>query len=254
MPRRGNIMPRGSLPPSISSRTPGLGAFHALDFESQEDSNVDFSAVMASLEANLEDAHGFKTHQHNQVAATDPKPPAATHGHQPRAKLPVKLYHPEHMRLKVLERRLSKDYAQQHRLYWNKNDMGQIRGEIANSLARLEMSHGPFEVVFTGIARVGDAEKNEYGGRKLAFVPEVTSAAAEFLCDEHEICVDGLSKRLSRFRYPYDEYMAKQMFARVDRREPESVVRDVIDAAHALLPVTVTYLPLEFYANQSFRA
>ena len=111
---------------------------------------------------------------------------------------------PDKVGMTVLERRLSAETAKRHRLEWNANDVGRLKGQIEDEIGRLSLPSPPWEMTLTTAIRVGDADRRSAGG-KFALVAEVEDKAAGMLASEHEIVVNGLGGVFKGFVYPYDE-------------------------------------------------
>ncbi len=164
-----------------------------------------------------------------------------------------KLYNdPEKIGITVLERRLSAEHARRHRLQWNANDIGRVRGHIEDEIARLDMAADELQLTLSAAVRVGDADRRSRGG-KFALVPEGHQKVAGFLAAEHEIVVNGLSGVFGDFRYPYDEYTPKLTVGRIYRGAEPAQVEACAGELHDLLaeqPLTVGLEDVVFFAHQ----
>lgn len=152
----------------------------------------------------------------------------------------------------VLERRLSAEHARRNRLRWNTNDIGRIRGQIADTIGYLGITTDDLTMSLTAAVRVGDADKRSNSG-KFALVPEATDPAAALLVQEHELVVEGLSGVFAKFRYPYSDYVPKLTVGRIYRgAEPEQVNACAAQLTEMLeeRPLTISLDPVVFFAHQ----
>jgi hypothetical protein len=161
---------------------------------------------------------------------------------------------PEKIGMSVLERRLSAEHARRHRLQWTPNDIGRLRGQISNELARMavgvSITDDELEVPLENVVRVGDADR---GGGKFALTPEASHPVSGFLAEEHEIIVDGLGGVFKNFRYPYDDYVPKMTIGRVYRGACPDQIQACATELEGLtreMPLTVTLDPIIFFAHQ----
>lgn len=155
--------------------------------------------------------------------------------------------------ISILEQRLARTHAQRNRIRWSKHDVGRIKGEIQNVLGRLELSGQKIDVTFDNVVRLGDADEKK--ARKLAIVPEQDSAIAEFLCNEHEIAMDGLTGALHKFRYPYSgDWIPHLTIGRVFKEVPYEDLGRAVKTVKRFLPLTLEIEPIKFVAEQEISA
>lgn len=160
---------------------------------------------------------------------------------------------PDRMGVSILEQRLARTHAQHNRLRWTRNDVGRIRGDIQNELARLSLSGRTLDLTLDNVVRLGDADEKK--ARKLALIPEQDKEIAEFLCSEHEIAVDGITSSLRRFRYPYSgDWIPHFTIGRVFKEVPQNNMNEAVRAIQILLPITVQIEPLKFFTQQEVTA
>ena len=233
MPRRNNLRRNTSKSylPRQKPHLPELGARHPIVFD---DALEDFFIrVEFGMESALYD-NEFLTEK------------------VPHKKSNYKLYDNSNSAgITIVERRLSAEYADRHRIKWTPNDAGRIRGEIQNELGRLAIpDEWPMKVTFDEIIRVGDAD--EQRSRKLALLVDQGSDVAEFLVREHEITMDGLGRAFRALRYPYDGYMPKFTVAALDRHLSNDVKNEAVYELRSLLPITAYIEPIRFTAHQDF--
>lgn len=151
----------------------------------------------------------------------------------------------------ILERRISRQYADKNRIKWSANDDGRIRKEIRDELGRLSIpNEWPMKVEFSTALRVGNADEEH--SRKIALIVDQQSHIAEFLVREHEITMDGLGKAFSALRYPYNDFIPKFTVAALNRRLPNEIKTEALAEISNLLPITAYIEPLRFTSRQDF--
>lgn len=159
---------------------------------------------------------------------------------------------PDRLGISILERRLSRRYGQKHRLQWTRQDVGRIRGEIENTIGRMELGGLPLKASMTEVVRLGsiDASEEQDPGRKLALIVDQSSPVAEFLVAEHEAAIDGIQTSLSRFRYPYSSFIPHLTVASIDRSVPDEEIGKSIKGIRHLLPLEIEMHPIKFTSHQ----
>jgi hypothetical protein len=155
---------------------------------------------------------------------------------------------PRRVGISVLERRMPRTYAQKHRIRWNPNDVGRIKGEIRNEIARMDLAGRPLDATFTDVVRLGDADENN--ARKLGLVLDQESDVAEFIVREHEIVVNGISGTLKRFRHPYSDFIPHWTVARINKEASRASMSNSIKAVRAMLPFTVQLQSINLFSQQ----
>lgn len=228
-----NPQPRSSLP-SVRAVQPEFGARHPIAYT--DDIDLFFSEVFIVLDEII--PQGVNVDNHAKV----------------KNKHQFRVYDdPKRVGVSVLERRLTRSYAQRQRVKWTRNDIGRIKGEIQNEIDRLGIDSSSLTGTFTNVVRLGDAEAGP-NARKLGLILDQESPISELLVSEHEIVVDGISGSLKRFKYPYDTFVPHWTLARI-ARVPEGKHGDEIHRAVAaiqhLMPITVQLEPINLYAHQS---
>jgi len=232
VPRRNYPRPRSNLPAKRTYK-PIFGARHPIVYNDTVD----------NFHADIENAF----HEILPLRAEDIK--IASNGKAEFPRVPFRIYNePRRVAITVLERNLSRDYAESRNIRWNANDIGRIRGEIENELARLALSGQKLGVNLTEAIRLGEAEHN--GAAKLGVIIDQESPVSELLIAEHEVIFGGLGRNLKKFKYPWSSYIPHMTVVRV-RSEVDIPERNqMVAAVNRLLPIPVELEPIKFFAEQ----
>ena len=84
----------------------------------------------------------------------------------------------------------------------------------------------------------------------MVLVADQATTESEFLVREHEIAIDGISRSLKRFKYPYSTFVPHFTIARIDRNVPNEEMNRVIEGVGHLLPLQVELSPIKFVSEQ----
>lgn len=232
MPRRHGQ--RSNLP-ATKTLQPEFGARHPIVYE--PDVDLFFDEIAIKLDETVPKA----------VTTDD-------HGVVIKMRRQFRVYNdPSKVGVNVLERRLSKAYAQKQRVRWTRGDVGRIKGEIRDEIDRLGIDPDDLEARFTHIVRLGDADSSPHA-RKLGLILDQETPLAELLTREHEIVIGGLRGSLTRFRYPYETYVPHWTVARIARQvdaHGSEHLTNAVSAVQSLLPMTVQLDPINLFAQQN---
>ena len=157
--------------------------------------------------------------------------------------------------LKIFERRFALKHGQKYRISWTRQDIGRIKGNIQEDIDHLEkpndyLPDGSLKVIFSEIIRLGDGEASKDGKRKFGMIADQATTAAEYLVKEHETVFNGIQTAMSRFVYPYSEYVPQVTLGTFSNDVSNERKNEVIGALQKLLPFSCVLEPIKFYSEQ----
>lgn len=169
-------------------------------------------------------------------------------------------YNGTSMYVSVLDMTHSERHARTMRSIWQKQDLGDTKQMARNEIDRRMPDTRP-RLQLDQISRAGTRLPNapaSHEGRKLALVPNPSEygTTIDMLCEEHNIIIAAINKRLKSF-VPYGEFMPHVTFAWFSGKVTEEQLAQIARETKALageMPIKVNLDPYLTFRDRLTRS
>ena len=216
---------RGNLRADRSRQRTGLGPYHPVPLEGG------MGSFLRILRNRWEDI----------------LPPVDDNG---SAKERFKLFkNPERIGVRVLEQGICRAFLERQRRRLNPNDLGRLKGRVADSIGHLGLSAYDLTLTFTGADRMGmEYIDGDREGGKFALLPDTQDPLYEKFIEANGLIVDAVMREYPGFRYPNGyEYRPHLTVAQIYEGAPAGRVRECGEALASIMragPVIAEIDPL----------
>lgn len=156
---------------------------------------------------------------------------------------------PERMGVRVLEQGICRAFLERQRRQLSPNDLGRLKGRVADSIGHLGLSAYDLTLTFTDTDRMG----MEYIGgdreaRKFVLLPDPQDPLYPKFIEAHGLIVETVMRECPGFRYPNGyEYRPHLTVAQIYEGAPAGKVRECGEALVSIMrngPVVAEIDPL----------